>query len=32
MQLLGHASPEMTMRYAHRASPTLRAAYDQAVG
>jgi integrase len=32
MQLLGHASPEMTMRYAHLASPTLRAAYDQAVG
>ncbi len=32
MQLLGYASPEMTMRYAHLASPTLRAAYDQAVG
>jgi len=32
MQLLGHVSPEMTMRYAHLASPTLRAAYDQAVG
>lgn len=32
MQLLGHASPEMTLRYAHLASPTLRAAYEQAVG
>ena len=32
MQLLGHSSPEMTMRYAQLASPTLRAAYDQAVG
>ena len=32
MQLLGHSSPEMTMRYAHLASPTLRAAYEQAVG
>ena len=31
MQLLGHASPEMTMRYAHLASPTLRATYGQAV-
>ena len=32
MQLLGHSSPEMTIRYARLASPTLRAAYDQAVG
>lgn len=32
MNLLGHTSPEMTMRYAQLASPTLRAAYDQAVG
>jgi len=32
MQLLGHSSPEMTMRYAQLSSPTLRAAYDQAVG
>ena len=32
MTLLGHASPEMTLRYAQLASPTLRAAYDQAIG
>jgi len=32
MQLLGHSSPEMTMRYARLSSPTLRAAYDQAIG
>jgi site-specific recombinase XerD len=32
MALLGHRSPEMTIRYARLASPTLRAAYDQAVG
>ena len=32
MQLLGHSSPEMTMRYAQLSSPTLRAAYDQAIG
>lgn len=32
MQLLGHSSPEMTMRYAQLASPTLRTAYDQAIG
>lgn len=32
MTLLGHRSPEMTMRYAKLASPTLRAAYDEAVG
>ena len=32
MTLLGHSSPEMTMRYAQLASPTLRIAYDQAIG
>ncbi len=32
MTLLGHRSPEMTVRYARLASPTLRAAYDDAVG
>lgn len=32
MALLGHRSPEMTVRYARLASPTLRAAYDDAVG
>lgn len=32
MALLGHATPEMTFRYATLASPTLRAAYDQAMG
>ena len=32
MALLGHRSPEMTIRYARLASPTLRAAYDQAIG
>lgn len=32
MSLLGHTSPEMTIRYAQLASPTLRAAYDQAIG
>ena len=32
MSLLGHSSPEMTIRYAQLASPTLRAAYDQAIG
>jgi len=32
MQLLGHSSPEMTMRYAQLSSPTLRGAYDQAIG
>ncbi len=30
MTLLGHHSPEMTVRYARLASPTLRAAYDDA--
>jgi integrase len=32
MALLGHRTPEMTIRYARLASPTLRAAYDEAVG
>lgn len=32
MTLLGHTSPEMTIRYARLTSPTLKAAYDQAVG
>ncbi|MGH9022296.1 MAG: tyrosine-type recombinase/integrase [Acidimicrobiia bacterium] len=32
MTLLGHRSPEMTIRYARLASPTLRAAYEQAIG
>jgi hypothetical protein len=32
MTLLGHRTPEMTIRYARLASPTLRAAYDQAAG
>jgi integrase len=32
MALLGHASPEMTLRYARLASPTVKAAYDQAIG
>ena len=32
MALLGHVTPEMTLRYATLASPTLRAAYDQAIG
>lgn len=32
MALLGHRSPEMTIRYARLASPTLRSAYDQAIG
>jgi integrase len=32
MSLLGHRSPEMTMRYATLASPTLRAAYETAIG
>jgi integrase len=32
MALLGHRTPEMTIRYARLSSPTLRAAYDQAVG
>ncbi len=32
MALLGHRSPEMTIRYARLSSPTLRTAYDQAIG
>ena len=32
MALLGHVTPEMTIRYATLASPTLRNAYDQAMG
>jgi site-specific recombinase XerD len=32
MALLGHSSPEMTLRYAKLASPTVKAAYDQAIG
>ena len=31
MALLGHVTPEMTLRYAVLASPTLRAAYDEAM-
>jgi len=32
MALLGHTTPEMTLRYATLASPTLRTAYDVAIG
>lgn len=32
MTLLGHRSPEMTIRYARLASPALKTAYDQASG
>ncbi|MGH2687354.1 MAG: tyrosine-type recombinase/integrase [Actinomycetota bacterium] len=32
MALLGHRTPEMTLRYATLASPTLRAAYEVAMG
>ncbi|WP_345353531.1 site-specific integrase, partial [Rhodococcus olei] len=32
MALLGHVTPQMTLRYATLASPTLSDAYDQAVG
>lgn len=32
MTLLGHRSPEMTIRYARLASPALKTAYDEAVG
>lgn len=32
MALLGHTSPEMTIRYARLSSPTIRAAYEQAIG
>jgi integrase len=31
MALLGHVTPEMTLRYATLASPTLRASYDDAM-
>jgi integrase len=31
MALLGHVTPEMTLRYAKLASPTVRAAYDDAM-
>lgn len=31
MALLGHVTPEMTLRYAQIASPTVRAAYDTAM-
>ena len=31
MALLGHVTAEMTLRYATLASPTLRAAYDEAI-
>ena len=31
MALLGHVSPEMTLRYAHLASDTVRTAYDAAM-
>ncbi len=32
MALLGHVTPQMTLRYATLASPILRTAYDQAIG
>jgi hypothetical protein len=32
MVLLGHVTPEMTLRYATLANPTLRAGYDEAIG
>jgi integrase len=32
MALLGHVTPEMTLRYATLANPTLRAGYDAAIG
>lgn len=32
MALLGHVTPQMTLRYATLASPALRAAYDHAMG
>jgi len=32
MALLGHVTPEMTLRYATLASPALRVAYDEAIG
>jgi hypothetical protein len=32
MALMGHVSAEMTLRYASLASPTVRAAYEAAIG
>ncbi|MFI5284369.1 MAG: tyrosine-type recombinase/integrase [Candidatus Dormibacterales bacterium] len=32
MALMGHVKPEMTLRYARLASPTVRMAYDAAMG
>ena len=32
MALLGHVTTEMTLRYASLAAPTLRAAYEAAMG
>jgi len=32
MALLGHVTPQMTIRYATLASPTLRTAYEHAIG
>ncbi len=32
MALLGHVTPQMTIRYATLASPVLRSAYDEAMG
>ena len=32
MSLMGHVKPEMTLRYARLASPTVRMAYDAAMG
>ncbi|MDG5481954.1 tyrosine-type recombinase/integrase [Mycolicibacterium gadium] len=32
MALLGHVTPQMTIRYATLASPTLKSAYDEAMG
>lgn len=31
MAVLGHVTPEMTLRYAHLASDTIRSAYDDAI-
>jgi hypothetical protein len=31
MAVLGHVTPEMTLRYAHLASDTMRDAYDTAI-
>jgi integrase len=32
MALMGHVTPDMTLRYARLASPTIRSAYDAAMG